>query len=228
MEYQSFFLVLKSFIFKDDQFISNNSSIAQGFVQVKKSGQNFSLTIQINNFKEPAVAYLVSKTNVAKISLTKATTTTQIDFVIEKYASVFISGYNFYAGQNQMGLKADYLLAKNVENHKKNSTLEKIFGQVYDTYFFDCIKPKLAGLFAVGKPCNQLGNLIANSKWTIVEHNGQQMVFGVVYKDKFAYAVAVGATSNFLDDKQAVSYTVDNKTFNILFMSASTGKFISF
>lgn len=228
MEYQSFFLILKSFSFEDQKFISTNPNVAQGFVKIKKDAQNFNITIHINNFSNSAYAFLVCKTNVAKISLTSATTIEKINFEISQDASIFIFGYNFFASKNCVFVSRDYLIAKRAEQQKEKSTLEKIFGKVHDTYFFDCIKPQLAGLFAVGKPCLSLGKAIANSKWTMVNHNGEQMVFGVVYRDNFAYAVAVGATTNFFADENAFVYKVDDKTYNILFMSASNGKFISF
>lgn len=228
MEYQSFFLLLKSFSYENNKIIAVNPNTPQGFVQVKKDGQDYSITIQINNFSQSAYAFLVSKTNVAKIPITKATTNAKIGFVIEEYASVFVLGYNFYASKNGANIEQDYLLCLEAQHRRKNTTLEKIFGKVHDTYFFDCIKPKLAGLFAVGKPCAQLSQTFSNSKWTMVNHNGEQMVFGIVYKDRFAYAIAVGATSNFLEDEKSYEYKIDEKTYNILFMSASNGKFISF
>lgn len=227
MEYQSFFLLLKSFCYDNNKVISINPTNPQGYVQIRKDGQEYSVTIQINNFKNCANAFLVSKTNVAKISITKSTTIAKIGFVIEEYASVFVFGYNLYASKKGANIEQDYLLCKEMQNQRENTTLEKIFGKVPDTYFFDCIKPKLAGLFAVGKPCAQLSQIIANSKWTMVSHNGEQMVFGVVYRNKFAYAVAVGSTDNFGVDEQAHKYIIGEKTYNILFMSASNGKFIS-
>lgn len=228
MEYQSFFLLLKSFSIENNKILATNPNNAQGYVQIKKHGQNYSVTIQINNFSNSAHAFLVSKTNIAKIPITKASTSAKIGFVIEEYASVFVFGYNLFASKNSANIERDYLLCKSVQNSKESTTLEKIFGKVHDTYFFDCIKPKLAGLFAVGKPCSQLSQTFSNSKWTMVKHNGEQMLFGVVYKDRFAYAIAVGATSNFLPDEKSYKYKIDEKTYNILFMSASNGKFISF
>ncbi len=228
MEYQSFFLILKSFSFENQKFISTNPNVAQGFVKIKKDAQDFSITIHINNFSNPAQAYLVCKTNVAKIFLKSATTIEKINFEINQDASIFIFDYNFFASKNCVFVSRDYQTAKRVEQRKERNTLEKIFGKVHDTYFFDCIKPQLAGLFAVGKPCLSLGKTIANSKWTMVNHNGEQMVFGVIYKDNFAYAVAVGSTTNSFADENAYAYKVEDKTYNILFMSASNGKFISF
>ena len=108
------------------------------------------------------------------------------------------------------------------------NTLQKIFGKVYDTYFFDCIKPTLASLFALGSPMPQLSEQIVNSKWTCVQHNGSKRVFGVVYKDNFAFAVAASVDDDFKKKEVIRTYKIDDKSYNIVFLSATNGKIIVF
>ena len=57
MEYQSFFMILKQFQIKDNQFLSDQPLSAKGFVQIKKEQNQYSLVIQIANFKQKAKAY---------------------------------------------------------------------------------------------------------------------------------------------------------------------------
>ena len=106
--------------------------------------------------------------------------------------------------------------------------MQKIFGVVYDTYFFDCIKPKLASLFALGRPVPQLAEYIKNSKWTCVEHEGTSRVFGVIYKDNFAYAIAASVDSSFDNKKMTRSYQIEGKIYDLVFLSATNGKIIGF
>lgn len=230
MEYQSFFMLLKSFSYNNNNFICTNPLTVHGFVQIKKEQQSYYITIQINNYSGKAYAYLVSKTNIAKIEINSATTKAAISFVIENDVCVFVEQYLLFACKaGTLGCADAYGLIRNKPFDKKGkTTLEKIFGEVYDTYFFDCIKPKLAQLFTIGMPINQLSEQIACSKWTRVEYKNRTQVFGVVYKNNFAYAVAVGAEDDFGAGLHAQRYQIEDKIYNILFLSASNGKIISF
>ena len=69
MEYQSFFMLLKSFVHSEGKIISTNPLVAQGYVQIKKERQKYEVVVQINNFVEQTVAYLVSDTNIAKLKI---------------------------------------------------------------------------------------------------------------------------------------------------------------
>lgn len=229
MEYQSFFMLLKSYSY-NKAFISTNPLTAQGYVQIKKEQQQYSIVVQLNNFLQPTTAYLVCKTNIAKIKLNSSCTIAQVSFKITDYACLFIPDINLFAcktGTN--GCEQAYSLLQTYLTQKEDkNTLEKIFGKVYDTYFFDCIKPKLASLFALGKPVECLNKEIEYSKWTSVAHNGEQKLFGIIYKNNFAYAIAVGSSSAIFNKEVHKSYKIDGKIYNILFLSASNGKIISF
>lgn len=223
-------MLLKSFSYNNNEFISTNPLVAHGYVQIKKEQHKFSIVIQINNFINPCFAYLVCGTNIAKIKINSSTTTAEVGFAIQEYACLIIQDYNLFACKNGTnGCKQAYQLIKsNISQSPKVTTLEKIFGTVYDTYFFDCIKPKLATLFSMGTPIKELSEQIHNSKWISLEHNGQEKVFGVVYKNKFAYAIAIGVSSEFEGSQFTKLYKTSCKTYNILFLSASNGKIISF
>lgn len=230
MEYQSFFMLLKSYSFSNDTFVSTNPLAAQGYVQIKKEQQKYSVVVQLNNFIKPTIAYLVCKTSIAKIKLKSSCTIAHISFDITNSACLFIPEINLFAcktGTN--GCQQAYNLLQNHLTQKNNkTTLEKIFGKVYDTYFFDCIKSKLASLFALGKPVECLNKEIEYSKWTSVAYNGEQKLFGIIYKNNFAYAIAVGSSSAIFNKEVHKSYKIDGKIYNILFLSASNGKIISF
>ena len=230
MEYQSFFILIKRFIIDNNKFTCVKPLVTHGFVQIKKEQQQYSIIIQINNFIKPTTAFLVSSTNIAKIQINSATTIARVSFEVSDNACFFMPEYNLFAckyGTNgcyrAYGLITEY---KQTKNNK--TTLEKIFGTVYDTYFFDCIKPKLARLFMLGSGVPELCKKVPCSKWVSVKVESEDKVFGVVYKNNFAYAIGVGSSVMYKTENLAKTYVVENKNYNILFLSASDGKIISF
>lgn len=235
MEYQSFFMILKSFTFSNDLFLCPNPQTAHGYVKIKKEITQYFVTIHLNNFSQPANAYIVCKTNIAKIVLSGNITTVPVSFAIEDYATVFIDTYNLFASKNgtimcgenyKKVLEYDLIKSEKAET-KRKTTLEKIFGVVHDTYFFDCIKPQLASLFSMGKSNGKFEKLFENSKWTQISHNNTTMVFGVIYKDNFATTIAVGSPTQFCAKEMTKEYFVDGQNYNIVFLDASNGKIIN-
>ena len=229
MEYQSFFMLLKTFEYTGGKFYSNNPLQAHGYIQTKKEQHEHSVVIQINNFTTPTFAYVVCENNIAKIKVSSSCTKANLGFELTNNVYVFIDDYKLFACKNntQDCLQAYELLLLNKNKPKGKTTLEKIFGKVYDTYFYDCIKPKLASLFSMGKPCDLLNNYFSSSKWVQVEQDNISRYFGILYKDNFVYAIAVA--SNVQDEPEgSISYQINNKNYNILFLSAENGKIINF
>ena len=62
-------MLLKRYKIENSNVVSTNPLEAKGFVQIKKENQNFFVTIQLNNFKLSAIAYLITETNIAKINI---------------------------------------------------------------------------------------------------------------------------------------------------------------
>ncbi len=229
MEYQSFFMILKQFQIKDNQFLSDQPLSAKGFVQIKKEQNQHSLVIQIANFKQKAKAYIVCGKKLICTFVCTATTKLYLPCMVEENIVVIVEDYNFFACKNGTnGCMEAYLkIQKNKQTKQEKSTMQKIFGVVHDTYFFDCIKPKLERLFQLGKPHEKLCSVFPKSRWTTVDVCGTEKVFGVIYKDKFAYAVAVGSQQN-SQIEECKKYEIDGKIYNILFLSAANGKIIRF
>ena len=230
MEYQSFFMLLKEFSYDKNLFCSTNPFVAKGFVQIKKEQNYYSVVIQLNDFKNKDIAYVVCNENLAKINIISQTTKAEIDFALmPEKTCIFIINSKLFCCKNGTNYCQDAykkVLSQKTTKTNKN-ILEKIFGDVYDTYFFDCIKPKLANLFTLGKPCKPLNDYFNQSKWICINQNGAERFFGVIYKNNFAIAVAVGSTQ-YWGTKGVKSYTINQKTYNICFLSASNGKIIDF
>ena len=231
MEYQSFFILLKKFECNGECFLCPNPLEAHGFVQIKKEFSSYSVVIQLNNYVNPCCAFIVNGKMIAKVKIESATTKAIIDFEVSNDAVVLVFDYNFFASKNgtnkcmqAYNIVQDYLK----ENKDNKTTLQKIFGTVHDTYFYDCIKPKLASVFAMGKPIDGLAKLIDFSKWVSLKAGAIEKVFGIIYKDNFVYLIAMGSSGSEYNDMPHKTYSIEQKTYNILFLSASTGKIIDF
>ena len=231
MEYQSFFILLKRFNCSQNCFVCENPLQAHGFVQIKKELQKYSVVIQLNNYENSAVAFVVSGKKLAKVKIERATTKAVIDFELTNDSVVLVLGYNLFACKNGTNkcMQAYNIVQNYLKEPKTNkNTLQKIFGNVYDTYFYDCIKPKLASVFAMGKPIDELCRLIDFSKWVCVSAGDSEKVFGLIYKDNFVRLIAMGTSGNEYNNVPHKTYCINAKTYNILFLSASNGKIIDF
>lgn len=234
MEYQSFFMLLKKYQIENSKFLSVNPLSADGFVQIKKEKDKTFATIQLNSFVDKTRCFFVQDNIVKQIDITAATTKTQLEMLVDiNKLCVIVFDYNLFAVKNSTEncYKSIMLINEYLQNLKKNncSILEKVFNApVYDTYFFDCIKSKLASLFALGQPCYELSNKFECSKWIEVLIKQTKKVIGVIYKDDFAYAVGIGEQVS--AEKEFCSgqvYKLQNNVYNILFLSASNGKVIN-
>lgn len=93
--------------------------------------------------------------------------------------------------------------------------LENVFKQpVLATDFFDAIKHKLAKLFAMGSPCQQLNCTYKTSRWVKLDASQGQNVVGVIYYVGYPFAVGVGKLCQ------------ENK-YDIKFFSAANGKVLN-
>jgi len=220
MEYQSFFLVLKDYKVIDGKFCSVNPISAKGFVMIKKEHDKYFLTIETHGNHEQF--FVVDGEYVESGSLGAKTTKIELKFKPNvNEIVVLIPELFLFATKTKTDLCEKALLAINKKQSK--SLLEKVFGEVYDTGFFDMVKPKLSKLFELGTTTNDFAFL--GGKWTRLFACGEEKVFGIIYKNKFAYAIAVGEVHN-TQKPVANLIKAGDKLYNIVFMSAADGKYL--
>lgn len=253
MEYQSFFMLLKSYKVQNGIFYSTNPLSAEGFVRIKKEQKNYSLVLQINNFNKKTDAYLYCNNKLKKFKIISSTTKLNLDYELDiDTTCVLLTDIQLFAVKNSTEVCQNAIEKLNDLKVTKPNMFEKIFGKVYDTYFFDLLKPKLASLFALGKKVDCLNVMYPTSKWTIVNTSCNSILLGIIYKDNFAYAIGVGdeQSQNVLKAKHeeynvlnsllnndcnqnsnnsyiSNNVVVNGKTYNLMFLSASNGKFIN-
>lgn len=222
MQYQSFFMLLKSFSIIDNKFCLNEPLSAKGFVQLKKEQEDYYIIVQISNFTDDCVGYVICENDIQEIQIDSATIKEKLNFNLNEHKFCFLlPKYNYFAVKNSTedcmkyySKITNYLKNKSNDDFRDNM-FEKIFNKpVYNTYFFDCIKPKIANLFSLGSPCSELNEKYTNSKWVSINAKDGIKVVGVVYKNDFAYAIGMGTLTN-------------DMSYDIMFLSASNGKIIN-
>jgi hypothetical protein len=236
MEYQTQYMLLKKYEIRDNNFCCANPFGCEGFVQIKKEWENCSIAIQINSGKCPQKIVIVSAGKTYCYSVNGLAIKLEINCDIDfKKICVFVPTLQLFATSDSMANCAhaywQAFCTKNLEklDNKNNYTaLEKIFGRpIPCTYFFDCIKGKLAAVFAIGKPCPSLSQKFGNSKWVIIPEGGKQKVIGVVYQSGFAIAIGVGELLQAKTNDETKATLLDGENFyNIRFLSAENGKII--
>lgn len=197
MEYQSFFMLLKKYSILDDKFCSISPLSAEGYVRIKKEQDRYKIIIQINNYDKPSKVYIVSDSIIKQSKIEAATTKIELfdDINVEK-TCILLPDIGLFAVKSSTDICEQALQKIKNAINKDGNILDKVFGKVYDTYFFDCIKPKLAGLFSLGTNVPELCKIYPQSKWTMVKAGNQCKLIGVVYKNNFAYAIGVGDQQN--------------------------------
>lgn len=226
MEYQSFFMILKKYKVENGIFVCDNPLDACGYTQVKKEQNQYFLIVQSGVFDCGANIFVVCNKNVSKTKMTASNLKIKLPFEVDINCLVVLIP--------ELGLFSTLKSTQNCQNaldmlskkSSKKTILSKIFGKVYDTYFYDCIKPKVVRLFELGKPANEF-EIFGQGRWTRVCFGGAEMVVGIIFKDNFAQAIAIGRRANCAKVGKDI-YSVAGKLYNILFLSAKDGKFLRF
>lgn len=220
MEYQSFFLVLKDYQLVNGKFCSINPIGAKGFVLINKELDKYYLTIEAcGNHEE---FFVVDGNSVQSGNLGKKSTKIELKFV-PNISEIVVLIPQLLLFATKTGTEACEKALEQIEKKESKNLFQKVFGEVYDTYFFDMVKPKLSRLFELGTETNDFSFI--GGKWTRLYACGEEKVFGIIYKNKFAYAIAVGEVHN---SQKPVANLIKagNKLYNIVFMSASDGKYL--
>lgn len=222
MEYQSFFMLLKEYQMNNGAFCCANPLQVFGFAMIKKELKNYYLVVQSN--KEVKSGFVVCEDNVIKFQTSSKNTKLKLDFVpnLDKIVVIFPDEQLF---ATKVSTENCQMALEKINNKQEKDIYQKIFGNVYKTYFFDTIKPKLAKLFELGENTDDFASL--GGKWTKLFVRGKEKVFGVIYKNNFAYAIAVGELHQG-GNKVANLLQFAGKFYNMVFMSAEDGKYLQF
>ena len=228
MEYQSFFMILKKYEIQKGAFVCPNPLDACGYAQIKKEQNNYFLIIQSNIWKEKSNIYVVCKDKIFKSEFVSSNIKIPLDFAVDINCLVtIVPELNLFCslkGTQNCQQAYEMILQTKQSN---NSILSKIFGKVYDTYFYDCIKSKVEQLFEMGKSTDKF-LFFGQGRWTSLNCGATEMVVGVIYKNNFALAVAIGKKLSPNAQINQNVYKVDGQNYNILFLSAKDGKFMRF
>lgn len=227
MEYQSFFLIVKEYKIIDGKFCVPNPFGTAGYVQIKKEGDVFELIVQISSVKQSSTLVIVSKEKTYNYRILSATNKIIIkDVLYPSDISIFMPDICLFASSvNSNKTEKNYskILFKN--NTQKNM-FNKIFGEVYDTYFYDSIRSKISKLFSLGSPCDI--KEFGNSRWVKLSAYGQEKYIGLLYKGTSVYALAFGQkiSNDTISGKNI--YNLGGQSYKFKFLSAADGKFLQF
>ncbi|MBQ8468329.1 MAG: hypothetical protein IJ542_01065 [Clostridia bacterium] len=212
-------MILKEYKVEGGKFLSINPLSAKGYVMVKKEGTNYFLVVQLQTAAKTAFA--VCGEHITKIELSGSTTKVGLDYEVDiSKLVIIVPELSLFATKTNTDNCDRAIKMINSNTSSQKTMFQKVFGEVYDTYFYDTIKQKLSKLFELGTRASEFE--IFGGKWVKICYKGQQKIFGVIFKNHFAYAVAVGEESD--EFSQENGYVVGGKTYNIVFMSAADGK----
>ena len=188
MEYQSFFMLLKEYAIIDKNFCSTNPLSARGYVMVRKESQKYFLVIQLEN--KARVAHVFCNAHHVVVSLSGRTTKVALDFEVDlSKLVVIIPDINLFATKSNTD-NCQKAINDIRNDNKEKSIFQKMFGEDYNTYFYDTIKQKLSKLFDLGTSAPEFE--VFGGKWVRIYHKNKEKIFGIVFKNHFAYAIAAG------------------------------------
>ena len=220
MEYQSFFIILKEYKVIDGKFCSLNPIDAKGFVMIKQELDRYFLTIETQCGGKQF--FVVDGEHIESGTLGNHSTKIELKFKPDINKLVVLIPESFLFATKTETQFCEKALAK-INNIQNKSLLEKVFGEEYDTGFFDMVKPKLSKLFELGTKTEDFSFL--GGKWIRLYARGEEKIFGIIYKNQFAYAIAVGEPQS-AQKPVANLIKAGGKIYNIVFMSASDGKYL--
>ena len=227
MEYQSFFLIIKEYKIIDNHFCVPNTFGTAGYVQIKKEGDNYQLIIQISNYKNKSGLVIVSRNETYSYQISSATTKIIIkDKLYPDDICVFMQDISLFASSLNSSKIEEKYKSILIKNNPQKNIFNKIFGEVYDTYFYDSIRSKINKLFALGLPCDI--QEFGKARWVKLSVYGQEKYIGILYRGNSVYALAFGQKISDDVKKGKNIYNLGGTNYKFKFMSASDGKFLQF